>query len=63
MSSRCRTDLVILAALALVAGCDREERNSRGQPLPETAAGGMRLSALQPGMVIPAREDPRADEY
>jgi cytochrome c oxidase cbb3-type subunit III len=37
MSSRCRgVEAFLLACLAL-AGCDREQRESRGTPLPETA--------------------------
>ena len=63
MSSRCRTRLIALGALALLAGCDREERNSRGQPLPETTAAAPRLSTLQPGVQIADAPDPRAAEY
>lgn len=53
MSSRFRVSLAALALLA--AGCDREERDPRGQPLPET---GPLASA-----VLGSRKDPRADDY
>jgi len=36
MSSRCRNRLLALALIAALCGCDREERQSRGKPLPET---------------------------
>ena len=48
MSSPSRNSLALLALLAL-AGCDREERESRGEPLPETGAL--------------ASSDPRAGDY
>jgi cytochrome c oxidase cbb3-type subunit III len=36
MSSPCRDRLIALAFLAALCGCDREERSTRGKPLPET---------------------------
>lgn len=53
MSSRFRVSLA--AFVLLVAACDREERDPRGRPLPET---GPRLAAS-----ASTREDPRADDY
>lgn len=50
MSSRLPASLLALAGLALLAGCDREERQTRGKPLPErvpiTSVAGR--SALDP---------------
>jgi len=68
MSSRCRTSLLVLAALALLAGCDREERRSRGNPLGEAALGeaalgGPRVSTLQPGVPIASPPDARAADF
>ncbi|MFN3725487.1 MAG: c-type cytochrome [Allosphingosinicella sp.] len=50
MSSPCRTSLALLALLAL-AGCDRERRDYRGQPVAET------------GPVLASGVDPRAEAY
>jgi cytochrome c oxidase cbb3-type subunit 3 len=63
MYSRSPISLVALAALVLLSGCDREERRSRGAPLPQTAVGGPRTTMLQPGVVVPPTIDPRADAY
>lgn len=63
MSSRCRTSLLIVAALALLAGCDREERRSRSNPLGEAALGGPRVSVLQPGVAVTSPPDPRAADF
>jgi cytochrome c oxidase cbb3-type subunit 3 len=63
MYSRCRTSLIVLAALALLAGCDREDRHSRGNPLGQTALGGPRETTLQPGVAIAPAPDPRAIDY
>jgi cytochrome c oxidase cbb3-type subunit 3 len=62
MSSRCRNSLLILAALALLSGCDREERHSRGKPLGET------IPAANPDTIFPGNSkapplDPRAAAY
>lgn len=50
--------------LGALAGCDRERRESRGQPLPETALGVTRTTPFLAGVgsVVP-RPDPRAEEY
>jgi cytochrome c oxidase cbb3-type subunit 3 len=64
MSSRFRNSLVAAAAVAaLVAGCDREERHSRGKPLGETLP-----PAASPDTIFPANQpapplDPRAAAY
>lgn len=44
-----------LAAVALLAACDREDRAVRSIPSAETARQAVRLSSLNPG---PARPDP-----
>lgn len=54
MSSHCRTSLMALAVLAL-CGCDREERVTRGKPLPETVPA----SAVAHSRPL----DPRAAAY
>ena len=53
MSSPCRNRLVALALLAAVCACDREERQTRGKPLPETI----------PASASSAKLDPRAIAY
>ena len=53
MSSPCRASLLILA---LLAGCDREARNPRGAPLPESAP--LVSAALRPDVA-----DPRSAGY
>ncbi|MBU3077321.1 c-type cytochrome [Sphingomonas quercus] len=62
MSSRCRARLAALAALALLSACDREERQSRAQPVPETLPTP-RQSILQPGVPARTAADPRARAY
>jgi cytochrome c oxidase cbb3-type subunit 3 len=55
MSSLFRVSLA--AALVLLAGaCDREERNARGRPLPETGP-------LMNPVTLRTVADPRADDY
>jgi cytochrome c oxidase cbb3-type subunit 3 len=54
MSLPCRASLLVLALLA--AGCDRERRDPRGSPLPETEPAAYAL--LHPGA-----HDPRATTY
>lgn len=49
-------------ALILLAGCDREARESRGTPLPETVPVP-RTSDLVPGVRLIAAEDPRGKMY
>jgi cytochrome c oxidase cbb3-type subunit III len=62
MSSRFPLASIALIALALGA-CDREERESRGKPLPETSPGSVETSTLYAGAPLPSRPDPRAAEY
>jgi cytochrome c oxidase cbb3-type subunit 3 len=62
MSSRCRTSLAAIAVLALLAGCDREQRSSRGKPLGETVPAGVSPDTIFPGSKPPA-PDPRAAKY
>jgi cytochrome c oxidase cbb3-type subunit III len=47
MSSRCRNSLMALALLA-ACGCDREERQTRGKPLPETIPASAEVRPLDP---------------
>jgi cytochrome c oxidase cbb3-type subunit 3 len=54
MSSPCRASLLVLALLA--AGCDRERRETRGAPLPESAP-------LVSAALSPAIADPRSVGY
>jgi cytochrome c oxidase cbb3-type subunit 3 len=49
MSSRCPERLALLAALALVAGCEREERLLRTAPGGTSTAPAVRNSGLVPG--------------
>jgi cytochrome c oxidase cbb3-type subunit 3 len=60
MSSRFRA--ASLAMLLLLAACEREERESRGRPLPESPAGTM-TTGLYPGGSQPPAPDPRAALY
>ena len=53
---------VSLMALALAA-CDREARDSRGQPLPETASATPETTTLSAGVPAPTPPDPRAADY
>lgn len=53
MSSLCRASLL---GLALLAGCDREARDTRGTPLPESAP-------LVSALLSPVKADPRSTDY
>jgi cytochrome c oxidase cbb3-type subunit 3 len=62
MFSRFRNRVLALGALALLAGCDREKNNPRGQPLPET------IPSTSPDTVFPGGSqagplDPRGTAY
>jgi len=48
MSSLCRASLALTAAV-LLAGCDREERQSRGQPLPTGVPALESQDTIYPG--------------
>jgi len=60
MSSRFPAASLALLALALLAGCDREDR--RSDTLAETAPAAQ-TSGLYPGQVTPSAPDPRARIY
>jgi cytochrome c oxidase cbb3-type subunit III len=65
MCSRSRIrEFALLAACVLVyiAACQREQREFRGAPLPETGPS-VTVSGLQPGDAKPPVPDPRAAEY
>jgi cytochrome c oxidase cbb3-type subunit III len=55
MSSHCQVRLMALALLAC-CGCDREERQTRGKPLPETIPASASAAPSRP-------LDPRAASY
>jgi cytochrome c oxidase cbb3-type subunit 3 len=62
MSSRFRDSVLIMASLAALAACDREERQTRGKPLAET------IPAASPDTIFPGNAklpplDPRAAAY
>jgi cytochrome c oxidase cbb3-type subunit 3 len=60
MSSR----FLAASLLAIVlAGCDREARESRGQPLPETLAATPETTTLYAGRPMPSPSDPRGVAY
>jgi cytochrome c oxidase cbb3-type subunit 3 len=52
----------LLLALTLLSACDREAREVRGKPLPETAVPAQ-TSELLPGGGMAGPEDPRARMY
>ena len=65
MSSRCPSGaslLVIGACAAALAGCQREAREARGKPLPETGPT-VATSQLFPGESPPPPRDPRGKAY
>ena len=56
-----RATILLLLALG---GCDREARESRGQPLPETGPNvGSRAMTMMNGVPVPTAADPRASGY
>ena len=64
MSSRSRYSCVaFLATAALLAGCDREERQGRGKPLAETVPAAASPDTIFPGDSSAAPLDPRAAAY
>ena len=63
MSSRFRNRLVAIAVFALLCGCDREQRQSRGKPLGETAPIIASPDTIYPGDATPPPLDPRAAAY
>ena len=63
MSSRFRNSLCAIALVAVLWGCDREERQSRGKPLGETAPIVAGPDTIYPGNTPPPPLDPRAAAY
>jgi len=62
MSSHCRNSLAAMAALALLAGCDRENSDARGKPF------GVTIPSTSPDTVFPGGQkqvplDPRLAAY
>jgi cytochrome c oxidase cbb3-type subunit III len=49
MSSLFRARLLIAGAMLLLVGCDREERQSRGQPLPSGVPAAATQDTIYPG--------------
>ena len=60
MSSLCRDSACMLALVAALCGCDREERHSRAKPLGETVP-----ASLSPDTIggTQSRADARAAAY
>jgi cytochrome c oxidase cbb3-type subunit 3 len=63
MSSHFQNSAAALALVALLAGCNREERNSRGKPLAETVPAMVTPDTILPGNALPSPPDPRAAQY
>jgi cytochrome c oxidase cbb3-type subunit 3 len=64
MSSLCRNSVLAAAALALMSGCDRESRDTRGKPLGETVpALEASPDTIFPGGTTAAPLDPRAAAF
>lgn len=66
MSSPCPISLraAFVLLLAALPACDREERESRGQPLAETGPRvGPRAMTMMNGVAVPTAPDPRAEGY
>lgn len=67
MSSRClRPEIVALAVVAgLIGACEREDRQSRGDPLPESGPAENVMTTIRAGDPTspPPGPDPRAGRY
>jgi cytochrome c oxidase cbb3-type subunit III len=64
LSSVCRDAALVLVALALLAGCKREEREFRADPIARNATGAITMVSIAAGPMPPERRDsPVADEY
>jgi cytochrome c oxidase cbb3-type subunit III len=63
MSSLYRNSVTLLLAAALLSGCDREERQSRGKPLGETVPASVSPDTVFPGTGTLPPLDPRATQY
>ena len=55
--------IVLCCCLVCIGACDRERREYRAAPLPETGPSAVTQSTLQPGAWSPPASDPRAQEY
>ncbi|GAA4752665.1 c-type cytochrome [Sphingomonas daechungensis] len=62
MSLRFRNSTALLALAAALWGCNREERQTRGKPLGETATAAM-PDTVYPGTGNAPAPDPRAAQY
>jgi cytochrome c oxidase cbb3-type subunit 3 len=64
MSSRFLSlSAALISAAVALTGCDRERRESRGTPLPETASHMPETTVLFPGGSVPPPPDGRAADY
>jgi cytochrome c oxidase cbb3-type subunit III len=63
MSSRFRSSLWALALIAMLCGCDREERHSRSKPLGETIPAAASPDTIFPDSGVLPPPDPRAAAY
>ena len=63
MSLRFRNRLLALALVAALAGCDREQRQTRGKPLAETIPASTSPDTVFPGDANLPKADPRAAPY
>jgi cytochrome c oxidase cbb3-type subunit 3 len=63
MSSTCRTSLLILCCFVYLCACDREKREFRPAPLPESGPQALATSTLRPGDTPPPPQDPRGRNY
>src|SRR4051812_10104576 len=55
--------LLLLVCIVHIAACEREGRESRSAPLPETGPAKVLLSSLHPGTQAPPQADPRGAAY
>ena len=63
MSLRFRNSACALALIAALAGCNREERQTRGKPLAETVRASSSPDTVFPGNANVPSPDPRAALY
>ena len=63
MSSRFRSSALALVLVAVLCGCDREERQTRGKPLGETVPASTSPDTVFPGSGELPPLDPRAAAY
>ena len=63
MSLRFRDSIAALGMIAALAGCDREQRQTRGKPLAETIPASTSPDTVFPGDANLPKADPRAAAY